>query len=124
MVIGEKLKEIREAKEFSQGDIEKKTGLLPCYVSRVENGHTVPSLETLEKFARALGVPLYRLFVEGNDPVEKPAFRTAKNNDILWGATGKEYRELRLFAKALSKMSDRHRKMLLASAQQMAKSAK
>ena len=48
MVIGDRLKTLREAKDLSQGDIEQRTGLLRCYVSRVENGHTVPSLETLE----------------------------------------------------------------------------
>jgi transcriptional regulator with XRE-family HTH domain len=57
MVIGDRLKTLRETKDLSQGDIEKRTGLLRCYVSRVENGHTVPSVETLEKFARALEVP-------------------------------------------------------------------
>ena len=54
MVIGNRLKELRESKQLSQGDIEKRTGLLRCYISRVENGHTVPSIETLEKMARAL----------------------------------------------------------------------
>jgi transcriptional regulator with XRE-family HTH domain len=58
MIIGDRLRALREEKKFSQGDIEKKTGLLRCYVSRVENGHTVPSVETLEKFARALEVPM------------------------------------------------------------------
>jgi transcriptional regulator with XRE-family HTH domain len=125
MIVGKKLKEIREAKKLSQGDIEKKTGLLRCYVSRVENGHTVPSVETLEKFARALEVPLYRLFVDGDQKVKKPDIRTANSDDDnLWGASGKERGQLRLFAKALSKMTDRNRKMLLASARQMAKGAK
>lgn len=54
MVIADRLKALREQKELSQGDIEKKTGLLRCYTSRVANGHTVPSVETLEKYARAL----------------------------------------------------------------------
>ena len=49
MIIGDRLKDLREAKHFSQGEIEKRTGLLRCYVSRVENGHTVPAVETLEK---------------------------------------------------------------------------
>ena len=53
MVIGEQLKALREQKDLSQGDIEKRTGLLRCYISRVENGHTVPGVETLEKLARA-----------------------------------------------------------------------
>jgi transcriptional regulator with XRE-family HTH domain len=59
MGVCERLREIRIQKKLSQGDIEARTGLLRCYVSRVENGHTVPSIETLEKFPRALGVPMY-----------------------------------------------------------------
>jgi transcriptional regulator with XRE-family HTH domain len=68
MVIGDRLKTLREAKDLSQGDIEKRTGLLRCYVSRVENGHTVPSVETLEKFASALELPLYHLMFDGDKP--------------------------------------------------------
>ena len=66
MVIGDRLKTLREAKDLSQGDIEERTGLLRWYVSRVENGHTVPSVETLEKFARALELPLYHLMFDGD----------------------------------------------------------
>jgi transcriptional regulator with XRE-family HTH domain len=72
MVIGDRLKTLREAKDLSQGDIEKRTGLLRCYVSRVENGHTVPSVETLEKFARALEVPLYHLMFDDDKPPAPP----------------------------------------------------
>jgi transcriptional regulator with XRE-family HTH domain len=68
MQIGQRLKTLREEKDFSQGDIEKATGLLRCYVSRVENGHTVPTVETLEKWARALDMPLYKVMYEGNEP--------------------------------------------------------
>jgi transcriptional regulator with XRE-family HTH domain len=64
MVIGERLRDLRELRQMSQGDIEKRTGLLRCYISRVENGHTVPSVDTLEKMARALEIPLYRLFTD------------------------------------------------------------
>lgn len=62
MIISDRLRELREGKKLSQGDIEKRTGLLRCYISRVENGHSVPAIETLEKLARALEVPLYQLF--------------------------------------------------------------
>jgi transcriptional regulator with XRE-family HTH domain len=65
MTVCERIKQLRQEKGLSQGHIEKKTGLLRCYVSRVENGHTVPSVETLAKFAQALEVPLYQLFVDG-----------------------------------------------------------
>ena len=53
MVIGDRLKTLRETKDLSQGDIEKRTGLFRCYISRVENGHTIPSVETPEKFPRS-----------------------------------------------------------------------
>jgi len=62
LIIGDRLRALREEKKLSQGDIEKRTGLLRCYISRVENGHTVPAIETLEKMARAFEVPMYELF--------------------------------------------------------------
>jgi transcriptional regulator with XRE-family HTH domain len=58
MIIGERIRELRESKTLSQGDIERQTGLLRCYTSRIEKGHTIPSLNTLKKYARALDVPL------------------------------------------------------------------
>src|SRR2546430_13141992 len=72
VIIGDRLRDMREEKKLSQGDIEKRTGLLRCYISRVENGHTVPAIETLEKLARALDVPLYQLFYEGDEPPKLP----------------------------------------------------
>jgi transcriptional regulator with XRE-family HTH domain len=95
MIIGERLRALREEKKFSQGEIEKRTGLLRCYTSRVENGHTVPSVETLEKFARALEVPMYQLFYEGEEPPKPPKLpnllKRKTADDIEWGrACGKE----------------------------------
>ena len=72
MIIGDRLRALREQKKLSQGEIEKRTGLLRCYISRVENGHTVPAVETLEKFARALEVPVYQLFYDGEEPPKLP----------------------------------------------------
>ena len=74
MVIADRLRALREEKKLSQGDIEKRTGLLRCYISRVENGHTIPAIETLEKMARAMEVPLYQLFYDGDEkPPKLPA---------------------------------------------------
>jgi transcriptional regulator with XRE-family HTH domain len=67
---------LRDEKHLSQGDIQKRTGLLRCYISRVENGHTVPAVETIEKFARALEVPIYQLFYDGEEPPGATAIRT------------------------------------------------
>jgi len=74
VLIAERLRELREDKNLSQGDVEKRTGLLRCYISRVENGHTVPSIETLEKLARALEVPLYQLSYDGKSRLRFPIF--------------------------------------------------
>jgi transcriptional regulator with XRE-family HTH domain len=120
MLIGQRLRQLREAKHLSQGVIEKRTGLLRCYTSRVENGHTVPTVETLEKYARALEVPFYKLFLEGDELPEKPKL-PAVQKYAMWGAGGKEGSELRSFAKALGRMKENERKLLLALAHQMAK---
>src|SRR6476646_9452428 len=91
MIIGDRLRELREEKKLSQGDIEKRTGLLRCYISRVENGHTVPAIETLEKMARALEVPLYQLFYDGEEPPKLPNLLKRKTSaDLVWGSTGKQ----------------------------------
>jgi transcriptional regulator with XRE-family HTH domain len=117
MVIGTKLRELREAKKLSQGDIEKRTGMLRCYTSRVENGHTVPSVDTLEKYARALEVPLYRFFTD--EQHVKILKLPESSEDREWGSRGKQRGELQQFTKALSKMSDRDRNILLVMAQKM-----
>src|ERR1700674_4889161 len=107
MIIGERLRTLREEKKFSQGEIEKRTGLLRCYTSRVENGHTVPSVETLEKYARALEVPMYKLFYEGEQPpklAHLPKRKTAE--DIAWGSSGKEARLLAQFCRLFSRMDE------------------
>src|SRR5712672_3306771 len=96
MIIGDRLRALREEKKFSQGDIEKRTGLLRCYISRVENGHTVPAIETLEKMARALEVPLYQLFYDGENPSGLPSLLKRKNRNE-WGTNGKDARMLRKF---------------------------
>ncbi len=111
MLIGDRLRELREEKKMSQGDIERETGLLRCYISRVENGYTVPALETLEKFARALQVPMYRLFYDGDELPKVPRTKTTVKTE--WGSEGED---ARLFAKlrdCLGRMSERDRTLLL-----------
>jgi transcriptional regulator with XRE-family HTH domain len=120
MIIGERLRAIREEKKLSQGNIESRTGLLRCYVSRVENGHTVPSLETLEKFARALETPLYRLFYEGKESPELPTLLHRRTSDaIAWGSEGKDARVFHKLRSLLSQMGESERRLLLYLAQKM-----
>jgi transcriptional regulator with XRE-family HTH domain len=125
MIISERLRELREGKNLSQGDVEKKTGLLRCYISRVENGHTVPAVETLEKFARALEVPLYQLFYDGEKPPQLGnLLKTKTSDDMAWGSSGKQAIYLHKLRKCLSKASDGDRKILLSLAQKMVSARK
>lgn len=121
MIIGERLRTLREVKKLSQGDIEKRTGLLRCYISRVENGHTVPAIETLEKMARALEVPLYQLFYDGEEPPELPNLPKRKTaDDIVWGHSGKQARFLNRLRRLLGRIDEGDRRLLLYMAQKMA----
>ncbi len=121
MIIADRLRALREEKKFSQGEIEKRTGLLRCYISRVENGHTVPAIETLEKLARALEVPLYQLFYDGEEPPELPNLPKRRTADeIAWGSSGKEARFLTKFRRLLSRIDEGDRRLLLYLAQKMA----
>src|SRR6202795_3909888 len=107
-MIGDHLGEMLEKKKFSQGDIKKRTGLLRCYISRVENGHTVPAIETLEKMARALEVPMYRLFYDGEEPPKLPNLPKRKSSDdIAWGNAGKDARYLSKLRRLLAKTKER-----------------
>jgi transcriptional regulator with XRE-family HTH domain len=121
MIMGDRLRVIREEKKLSQGDIEKRTGLLRCYVSRVENGHTVPAIETLEKFARALQVPMYEFFYDGEEPPKPPNPSVRKDDRDAWGSTGKDARYLSKLRRLLGKSDENDRKLLLHMAQKMAR---
>jgi transcriptional regulator with XRE-family HTH domain len=125
MIIGERLRVLREQKKMSQGDIEKRTGLLRCYLSRVENGHTVPAVETLEKLARALEMPLYQLLYDGDEPpvAEVPAEWTESGSNS-WGSSGKDLRFMRKLRHLLSKMEPKDRQLLFFTVQQMARKRK
>jgi len=112
MVIGDRLKTLREAKDLSQGDIEERTGLLRCYVSRVENGHTVPSVETLEKFARALKLPLYHLMFDGDKPPAPPKpIKVSTENSLESSRSGSLL--MKKMVGLLAKMDQEDRNLIL-----------
>jgi len=119
MIIGDRLRSMREEKKLSQGDLEKRSGLLRCYISRVENGHTVPAIETLEKIARALEVPMYQLFYDGNEPPKPPTISRVVEADI-WGSSGKASRSLFKLRKYLAQMQPEDRTLLMQFAQKVA----
>jgi transcriptional regulator with XRE-family HTH domain len=117
MYIADRLRELREYKNLSQGDMEKRTGLQRCYLSRVENGHTVPALETLEKISRGLEVSLYQLFYEKEEtPATKPSFSVRKKD---WASRGKGLQFFAKLSRALSRMSEKDRQILLTVAAQL-----
>jgi transcriptional regulator with XRE-family HTH domain len=119
MVIGDRLKELRALRNMSQGDIEKRTGLLRCYISRVENGHTVPSVETLEKMARALEIPMYKLFHDGETKAVAPKLHGKQPTE--WGTSEGDAKTLRQFRMYMEKVSDKDRQLLIAVAAKMAR---
>jgi len=121
VIIADRLRALREEKKLSQGDIEKRTGLLRCYISRVENGHTVPAIETLEKMARAMEIPMYQLFYDGEEPPKLPNLpKRNSSDDIVWGGTGKDARYLSELRRLLGRTEEGNRKLLLCLAQKMA----
>lgn len=122
MVIGTRLRKLREERHLSQGHIEKRTGLLRCYISRIENGHTVPSLETLERLATALEVPLYQMFYDGDGPPPLPNLSRRKTTEEL-AADNESDRNSRFLQKVrrlVSRISERDRRLLLYMAQRLA----
>jgi transcriptional regulator with XRE-family HTH domain len=122
MVMGDRLRELREEKKLSQGYIEKRTGLLRCHLSRIENGHTVPAVETPEKFARALQAPVYQLFYDGDEPAKAPdVLKRKSSDDGLWGSSGKVARFLSKLRRLLGKAKEEDRKLILYTLQKMAR---
>jgi transcriptional regulator with XRE-family HTH domain len=122
MLIGERIRQLREQKGFSQGDVEKASGLLRCYISRVEHGHTVPSLDTLERFAAALDVPLYKLFYSGEQPALPNLSQRKTLEEIAQeeGDAGSEARFLLKFRGLVERMVEADRNFLLDFAKKLA----
>jgi transcriptional regulator with XRE-family HTH domain len=114
MNIGETIRNYRLQKGMSQGDIEKRTGLLRCYLSRVENGHTIPSLDTLAKIASAMEVPLGQFFADHH---------SNGNPRNLPPLTEEEVRFLSQIRRYSSNLNDSDRKLVLAMVKKMATSA-
>jgi len=113
MNIGETIRNYRLQKGMSQGDIEKRTGLLRCYLSRVENGHTIPSLDTLAKIATSMDVPLAQFFHQGNgDNGSKATPQLAEE----------EVRFLTQIRRYSSGLNDSDRKLVIAMVKKMATS--
>ena len=122
MIIGDRLREIRIQRDLTQGDVEQRTGLLSCYISRVENGHTIPSVETIEKFARALEIPLYQVFYDGETPLNLTHLPGRKtSDDLAWGSKGKDARFLNKLRGLLSKTGQEDRRLLMQFVEGLAK---
>ncbi len=121
MIVGDRLRFLREERNLSQGEIEKRTGLLRCYVSRVENGHSIPAIETLEKFARAMDMQLYQLLYDGPEPPQLPKPSLGKASRDGWENSGKEARFLKKLRRYLSEMTPQDRQVLMVMVSQLVK---
>jgi transcriptional regulator with XRE-family HTH domain len=121
MVIGTRLRQLREQKNLSQGDLEKRTGLLRCYISRVENGHTVPSVETLERLSAALEMPLFQLFYDGSEPpalphLTGPVYRNGRRE----GESESDVRFFEKISNLLARIREQDRELVLDMARKLA----
>src|SRR5690348_5538464 len=114
MNIGETIRNYRLQKGMSQGDIEKRTGLLRCYLSRVENGHTIPSLDTLSKIAGAMELPLSQFFAEPGHSNGSKGLPQLSDDEVRFLS------QIRRYATTLN---DSDRKLVLAMVKKMASSA-
>ena len=113
MKIGTTIRAHRLQRGLSQGDIEKKTGLLRCYLSRVENGHTVPSLDTLSKIAMALDLPIAQFFAD--DSVNRQVHAQKISDD--------ELRFLTQIRRYSTNLNDSDKRLLLAMVKKFATGA-
>ena len=112
--IGEVIKTYRSQRGLSQGDIERRTGLLRCYLSRVENGHTVPSLETLAKIAEAMEISLADFFPGTETPRDK------ETQKMLGELSQDEIRFLAEIKKCSVTLSSDDKRLVLAMIRKMA----
>jgi transcriptional regulator with XRE-family HTH domain len=124
-LLGARLRALREQKGLSQGDMEQRTGLLRCYVSNVEHSHTVPSIDTLERMARALNVPLCHLFCEGPEAGDGRTHRLmGMANRAASRSSEKDPRFLRLLLRHIQNLDEQERGLLLFMARRMARAGK
>jgi transcriptional regulator with XRE-family HTH domain len=119
MVIGERLRKLRKSKNLSQGDIETRTGMLRAYISRVENGHTIPTIESLEKLAQAFKVPLYKLFYDGKVSASIRTWKRPSSEE--WGDREADATYLRHLSKLLARMTPNQRNLLMHVAQKISR---
>jgi transcriptional regulator with XRE-family HTH domain len=112
--IGNVIRSYRADRGLSQGDIERRTGLLRCYLSRVENGHTVPSLETLAKIAEALDISLADFFPGCETPSERDAQK------MLGELSEEEVRFLAEIKKYSTTLNEGDKRLVLAMIRKMA----
>lgn len=70
MDIAKRIKTIREKKGMSQKELITAVGLGAPMYSRIETGKAEPSLTTLEKIAKALGVKLVDFFEADDNNLE------------------------------------------------------
>jgi len=123
MIIGDHLRMLREHKKLSQHDIEIRTGLLRCYISRVETNHTTPTVETLAKMAGGLGIPLYQIFYDGLEHSKPPIPTVNAKVDTRdgWGNEGKGALYLQKLRLYLSRMTPSDRDILMTVVSQLVK---
>lgn len=121
MTVGDLVRYHRERKKLSQAALERRSGLLRAYLSRIENGHTVPSIATLEKIARGLEMRVYQLLYNGNVAPKPESLKIETMEDGSFGSKKKEVVYLQRLSRFLKKASKKDRELLLGMLETLSK---
>jgi len=118
--IGLRLRNLRCRRGLSQRELQQKAGLMRCYISRLENGHTVPTLEILERLASALELPLYWILHVAEDPAGSGPTLDSDTEGSVQERMSPDARFLRKLKSLWRRMTDYDREMLVLVAGRMA----
>ncbi len=80
-LIGANIRKYRIHRDVSQEHLALESGIHPAYISKLERGEKCPTIDTLYRLARALGIPIYKLIdIDGDmDNISDNAYKIQKS---------------------------------------------
>ena len=80
-LIGANIRKYRVQRDVSQEHLALESGIHPAYISKLERGEKCPTIDTLYRLARALGIPIYKLIdIDGDiDNISDTAYKIQKS---------------------------------------------
>lgn len=84
-IIGKKIRQIRLEKGFSQEELSEKIDISPRHMCTIENGKSIPSIETFVKIAQVLDVDINKFFnltPESNDKLREEIYNLVQISTV------------------------------------------